>query len=250
MKKHTLILGIFLIGLSVLLHVLHIIIFKDAHHLMKFLVADIAFIPLEVFFVSLVLDQLIEKREHRQTVKKINMLVGLFYQELGNDLLSMIVSVDNSISFEDTKVNMQWDDQKYLNLRNTITKHIYKIDIKKLDLLAVDVLIREYQPMIMNLITNEALFEHAQFTEVLMSVSHLSEELRHRPLSNLSKHDFSHIKIDMERVYKNLAIVWVDYLKYLQSEYPYLYRSAVTNNPFDLRARAEIEEDIIIKNSL
>jgi 2-oxoglutarate ferredoxin oxidoreductase subunit alpha len=54
---------------------------------MIFLVADIAFVPLEVFFVSLVLEKLIERQEEEKVDKKINMLVGLFYQEFGNEQL-------------------------------------------------------------------------------------------------------------------------------------------------------------------
>ena len=46
MKNHKklITLGISLIGLSIILHGLHFAIFRDIHHLMIFLIADIAFI--------------------------------------------------------------------------------------------------------------------------------------------------------------------------------------------------------------
>ncbi|WP_196000308.1 hypothetical protein [Clostridium sp. 1001271B_151109_B4] len=48
--KETDLIGAGLVILSILLHYLHVVIFKDVNHTMLFLFADIAFIPLEVFF--------------------------------------------------------------------------------------------------------------------------------------------------------------------------------------------------------
>ena len=50
--KETILIGSGLVILSILLHYLHVVIFKDVHHTMIFLFADIAFIPLEVFLTS------------------------------------------------------------------------------------------------------------------------------------------------------------------------------------------------------
>ena len=66
MKKQTkdnIIIGAGLVILSLILHYLHVLIFKDAHHTMIFLFADIAFIPMEVFFTSMILERLLERRE-------------------------------------------------------------------------------------------------------------------------------------------------------------------------------------------
>lgn len=246
MKKNTLFLGLLLIGLSIILHVIHFAIFQDLHHIVIYLLADIAFIPLEVFFVSLVLDKLIEKREHLQVVKKINMLVGLFYQELGNDLLTAIAGADENLFCQNTKVDFQWDEKKYKELSSVINNHNHQINIQKIDLKEMDQLINRYQQMITNLITNPSLQEHELFTDVLMSVFHLSEELKQRPLWDLSDHDYNHLKVDIERVYRNLSVEWVEYLQYLQVEYPYLFLSAISNNPFDSRQRADIEQEVLL----
>ena len=48
-KKEFLMIGIGLIGLSLVLHYVHYLIFQDLHHTLIFLFADIAFIPMEVF---------------------------------------------------------------------------------------------------------------------------------------------------------------------------------------------------------
>lgn len=245
MKKNTNILGILLIGLSIALHLLHFAVFKDLHHILIFLLTDIAFIPLEVFFVSLVLDKFIEKREHRQLMKKVNMLIGLFYQEMGNQLLSVLALSDENMSIQDAIVDFEWDSEKYCQLRNNTKNYNYKIDIFAMNLEGINALIANQQQLITNLITNSALQEHELFTEVLMSIFHLSEELRQRPLNDLEEQDYNHLKVDIERVYRNLSFVWVDYMEFLQKEYPYLFLSAITNNPFDSRGRMDIEKSVL-----
>ena len=53
-KKETILIGIGLILLSIFLHYLHYLTFKDLHHTLIFLFADIAFIPMDVFFTDFV----------------------------------------------------------------------------------------------------------------------------------------------------------------------------------------------------
>lgn len=245
MKKDRFFLGIFLILLSFGLHTLHFVVFRDMHHILIYLLADIAFIPLEVFFVSIVLDRLIEKREQKKIVKKIHMIVGLFYQELGNRLLSVIVNADENINGDDIIVNYAWNSENYNLLKEKIHNHKQDININKIDLVDCELLIDRSHNMITNLIMNPALQEHENFTDVLMSVFHLSEELKQRPLNDLTIDDLEHLKIDIVRVYTNLSLVWVEYLQYLQEEYPYLFLTAVTNSPYDNRQRAVIEKEVL-----
>ena len=106
-KRRTPYLGLGLIGISALLHLLHLLIFRDPHHLVIYLWGDIAFIPLEVFFVSLVLDKFIEKREKDQLKSKANMMVGLFCQELGSGLLAMLSGYDRNLDRDHLEVDME-----------------------------------------------------------------------------------------------------------------------------------------------
>ena len=121
-------MGTILIGLSIVLHMLHFVVFKDLHHIMIFLVADIAFIPLEVFFVSIVLERIIEKRDRDQVMRKLSMLVGLFYQEIGNQLLNILVSADQmDKDINNIEVNFTWTEDEYFKLANKIKNHKYEV---------------------------------------------------------------------------------------------------------------------------
>ncbi len=247
MKKNHIILGVGLVALSVLLHGLHYAVFKDMHHLMIFLVADIAFVPLEVFFVSLVLEQLIEKQEEEKILKKMNMLVGLFYQQFGNKLLTLFVNVDKEIDKCDNGLlmNFSWDSAQYKELQKIISGHGHNVDLRKVDLNKLYSLLKANQPMIVNLISNPTLLEKDVFSDVLMSTFHLMEELESRDLDALSKDDFEHLEIDCKRVYENLSLEWVYYMEHLQKSYPYLFYTAVKTNPYDQRQAVDIESELI-----
>ena len=60
MKEDTrwkLTVGIGLVALSLVLFTAHYLIFQDEHHLFIFFLGDIAFIPIEVLIVTLIIDR-------------------------------------------------------------------------------------------------------------------------------------------------------------------------------------------------
>lgn len=52
---------------------------------------------MEVFFTTLVIERLLEKRESHHVKEKLNMLVGVFYAEIGTQLLSYFVEQDDNV---------------------------------------------------------------------------------------------------------------------------------------------------------
>jgi hypothetical protein len=67
-----------------------------------------------------------------------------------------------------------------------------------------------------------------------MATFHLEEELVARSEEGeLPESDLRHLAGDVDRVYGQLARFWLDYMKYLKTNYPYLFSLAVRMNPFD-----------------
>jgi hypothetical protein len=48
-------LGLALVALSTLFYFIHFLIFRDAHHIFIYMVGDIAFVPVEVLLVTLII---------------------------------------------------------------------------------------------------------------------------------------------------------------------------------------------------
>ena len=88
------ILGLSLIALSALFYLVHYAIFKDAHHIFIYMVGDIAFVPIEVLLVTLIIHRLLSVREKRSMLKKLNMVIGAFFSEVGTRLLKSFYDFD------------------------------------------------------------------------------------------------------------------------------------------------------------
>ena len=92
----TVALGLSLIILSAILYAIHYLIFRDAHHIFLYLLGDVAFLPIEVFLVTVVVHQLLSEREKRTMLKKLNMVIGAFFSEVGTRLLRGFVAIDSA----------------------------------------------------------------------------------------------------------------------------------------------------------
>jgi hypothetical protein len=65
----------------------------------------------------------------------------------------------------------------------------------------------------------------------------MTEELAsRRDLKELPSADYEHLAGDIRRVYVLLVHQWLDYMKHLKDNYPYLFSLAMRTNPFDRNA--------------
>lgn len=90
--------------------------------------------------------------------------------------------------------------------------------------------------LMINLISNPTLLEHESFSELLIAVNHLHDEMSLRQKLNGQdgyKPDYRHWKTDIERVYTLSAIQWIRYIEHLKEDYPFLYNAARVTNPFE-----------------
>lgn len=242
-------IGILLIGLSVILHGLHFALFKDFHHIAVYLLGDIAFVPLEVFLVTLVIDRMMAGRERANLMEKLSMLIGLFYQEVGQELLKTCAAADSQsgVLQQQCHVTAQWEEKDYKKLESVLKQFNYKLDLNNVDLDGLYSLLDSRKELMVSLIANPSLLEHDTFSELLMSVNHMHEELALRKMLNnedTSRKDRDHLRMDLERVYGHLAQEWLLYMKHLKVRYPYLFVTAMINNPFESRQRTEVEREV------
>ena len=249
MKKQTkemIWIGVGLILLSLFLHFLHVVIFKDLHHTLIFLFADIAFIPMEVFFTTLVIERLLEKRESHHVKEKLNMLVGVFYAEIGTQLLSYFVEQDDNV-YVCKKLRVQdpsvWDENYFKRLQELNSTYHYEVSLDKVDLKQLHDILHEGKNLLITLVTNESLHDHETFTEMLMLVLHLNEELDMRDYESLTETEKLHLTHDMEALYRYLTYEWCHYLNYLSKNYPGLFSTAIMLSPFNKKHQRQALED-------
>jgi hypothetical protein len=241
------VIGILLVALSAVFYLIHYWIFRDAHHIFIYLLGDIAFVFFEVLLVTLIIDQLLHEREKKSLLFKLNMIIGIFFSEAGNELLKLLSSFDTQVDRirGDLLVTDRWSKKEFLDLRARINAYEHKMDSRQGDMGGLKIFLLEKRDFMLRILENPNLLEHDGFTDALWASLHLAEELASRKsLTDLPKADYGHLSLDMRRAYARLISEWLNYMWHLRQHYPYLFSLAMRINPFDLNASAEVQEEV------
>ena len=75
-RRRMIILAAALIVSSLVLYTFHYLVFSDTHYILIYGLGELAFLPIEVLLVTLVIDRLLEASEKRAMLNKLNMVIG------------------------------------------------------------------------------------------------------------------------------------------------------------------------------
>jgi hypothetical protein len=216
--------------------VLHWAIFRNAHDIFYYLLMDVAFLFVQAVLAMVILDGLLNAHENQVIAKKVNVVIGIFFSEVGTPLLRLLGGFDRRADLlrQHLKVDSAWSPGQFAKMQMVLRSHEPSIDARRDDLATLkDFLVR--------LLENPNLLEHETLTESLWAVFHLADELEHRQdLTALSEADGAHLSQDIRRAYDLLIRGWLQYIQHLKSDYPFLFSLAVRTNPFDPTARVEL----------
>jgi hypothetical protein len=232
-------LGLSLLFASLVLYLVHYALFRDAHHIFIYLIGDLAFLPIEVLLVTIVIHELLEGRDRRARMEKLNMVIGSFFSEVGTGLLTYLSDFDPNLESirKDLIVTGDWPEQEFSGLHNRLRGYEYGVRIHDIPLEELRTYLVSRRGFLLALLENQNLLEHESFTDLLWATFHLTDELSHRQnLSQLPETDLAHLASDAQRVYTFLVHQWLDYMKHLKEMYPYLFSLAMRTNPFDQNA--------------
>lgn len=238
-------LGTSLIALSLLLYYIQFQIFGQLKSISYYFFQDLAFVPIEVLLVTLIIHNLLNRREKRLLLKKLNMVIGSFFNEVGTGLVHLFIDFipQSEVMAKDLQVDGNWTNHNFTAAVKLMKKLDYSIDSRHSDLVPLKSFLREKRIFLLRLLENPNLLEHDAFTELLWAVFHLADELEHREsLKDLPNTDFEHLSKDMKRACTLVIIEWLAYMNHLKNVYPYLFSLAVRTNPFNPKASAIISE--------
>jgi len=243
-------LGILLVVASIILYIINLFFFKEVFNTEFYLSIDIAFLPIEVLFVVLVIESVISSREKQILLEKLNMVIGTFFSEMGTDLLKEISRFDENKENirQDLILNNTWSRKEFMAASGKIKAYKYDLyicsDVESIEFLkGLKEFLKSKRNFLLILLENPNLLEHETFTELLRAVFHLTEELEKRnDLNKLPNADYQHLKMDTGRAYGYLIVEWLKYMEHLMNNYPYLFSLALRVNPFDPNAKVEIDD--------
>lgn len=227
-------LAALLIVLSFVTYVIHFLVFRDPHHIGIFLVGDIAFVFVEVLLVYLVLEELLERKERRQRLSKLDSLIGIFFSEVGMNLLAALFKMDKEGVCRDPSLatDPRWKGTDFSQAMQTCGAMDLELRPNRDDLVTLRTVLSAKHDSIIRLMENPVLMEHELFTDLLQAILHLTEEFQYiNDLEAVTDEELEHLTEDCQRIYRLLLMEWFDHLRHLQKNYPYLYALAVRVNP-------------------
>jgi len=237
-------LSLALLWLSAMFYAIHYLLFRDVNYMLRLFFAQLGFLPINVLLVTVIINQLLGVHARRAKLAKLNMVIGAFFSEVGQALLKSISSFAAAPdSFQSLIKNIdQWSAQEFANFRKSLPGYDFALSIEEVRLEFLQYFLTEKRDFLLRLLENPNLLEYDSFSNLLLAVFHLAEELAKRQeLQHLSTGDQEHLTGDLQRVYLLLIDAWLDYMQHLKDHYPYLFSLAVRTNPFDPQASVEIK---------
>jgi len=231
-KKRNLL--VILVLASTTLYLVDYLIFGSSSEVASSFLGNLAFLPVYVIFVTFMLEQIIRERERLAILGKLNMVIGVFFSEVGNRLLRELSGyvVTGDDLRRELCVTGHWKDDDFRRALDFLKTKNPRIDCTDCNMQQLKEFLVSSRGFLVSLLENQSLLEHDQFTELLWAVFHLVEELGAREsFENMPLADVEHINGDIKRAFGYLSREWVFYMNHLRQDYPYLFSLAVRLNP-------------------
>ena len=227
-------LGLILIMASLGFYFLHYIVFGDAPLILNSVLISFGFVPIWIIVFTLILNQLLARREKQARISKINMLIGCFFSECGTPLMRSLPNFDPNRDQLGKYLTLtdQWSRKDFRAAHRYVRTFNYSITNNIDELEELKRLLLERRTFLLWLLDNPSLLENESFSDLMMAIFHLTDELSYRgDLRNLPDTDYAHLIIDIKRVYISLMPEWIEYMQYQKVRYPYFYSLSMRINP-------------------
>ena len=232
-----------LLVVSLFLYLAQHLIFRRANEIGFSFMSNVAFLPVYVLFVTLMFERVLKEREREAMMRKMNMVIGVFFSEVGSQLLRDFLEffTEREELCKRLRPTVHWQDADFEGARQFLRGQDVTLDSRVGDLDKLKGFLAEKKGIMLTLLENPNLLEHAAFTDQLWAVFHLIEELQARQsLERLPQSDLDHLSGDMKRAHTHLLMEWLSYMWHLGKDYPYLFSLAVRMNPMNPEARPEV----------
>ena len=222
-KKNIVIISV-LLAISACIYGMQILIFKDVRNTEFYIFQDMAFIPISIAITTVVVGELLDINNKRDSRQKTRMLTSTFFSDIGFELMSMLALVSNIDeallqTINDSDLSEQDKISAIKNSGFTVNADmgIYTIISDVIIASKTDILILSSNPM---------LYDHEYFSDLLWELLHLMDEFRLRgDYVKLTPNDLTELNSDFAQVLELQLINWVVNAKYLKETYPNFYKT-------------------------
>lgn len=246
--KNNLLKIIILVILTIVFYLIYYIIFGEIHYIITSIAMSIASIPLNMLFTGIIVNCIVDIKDKRKKDKEVDILTGLFFNEIGIEMLDIFTNRDECI--EDIRkkalIKKDWAIDKYEELYKIFKNYDSCINVDMNDLRQLKIILDKKSSFILDLLFNPVLDDKEDFTELIVEVLHLRDEINHRFIGNkLEDYEKIYIESDINKLYKLLCQRWVNYMIYLKKYYPQVFIKSLVNSPFDNRNKKEKDREFL-----
>ena len=220
---------------SALLYAIHYLIFRDLHHLAIFGLHELAFVPLEVILVTLGLDQLVEKTHREEARSKVSIIETLYFNESGGTMLRYLTSFDPDAARlrELLQVTQDWRSSDFRQAIRQLKSYPFLLDLDRIDFFGLHYHLSQRHEYYRSMLENPALTQSEAFTEMIMKIYLLWEELDGRTnLYQLPEKDRNDLAELLHEIYRELTEYWLDNVYNHSIHNRFRLHRAVESNPF------------------
>lgn len=240
-------LSIILILLTIAIYAVKIAFIGDSgsSNTLTYIFNALGFLPLNVLFVTLIVNGLLSVRAKRERSEKMKMVLGAFFSEFGSTLLHAFVECDPSPDKIRSlmAVNNKWTKEDFAKAKKEIKEICPKTEPSAENLENIRVILLKNHEFILRIVENPVLLEQNNITILMRELFHLDEELCCRgDILSLPSTDIKHLAGDINRVYCSLSMVWLEHMEYLSKNYGYLLSLALRKSPFTE------ENDVVVRD--
>ncbi len=220
---------------SALLYAIHYLIFRDLHHLAIFGLHELAFVPLEVILVTLGLDQLVEKTHREEARSKVSIIETLYFNESGGTMLRYLTSFDPDAARlrELLQVTQDWRSSDFRQAIRQLKSYPFLLDLDRIDFFGLHYHLSQRHEYYRSMLENPALTQSEAFTEMIMKIYLLWEELDGRTnLYQLPEKDRNYLAELLHEIYRELTEYWLDNVYNHSIHNRFRLHRAIESNPF------------------
>jgi len=220
-------------------------LYPDRALVAQWFLGSLAFLPVQILLVTLVVDGMLSRRERSARLKKLNIVIGVFFSEVGHALMAGCLSLDQGQAELRRALGRaaSWSPRELARGAAAYRGYEPAIEARWPALERLGAVLSERRQVITELMVNPSVLEHESFTDLLWASFHLAEELGARGrVEALGASDAAHLAGDVRRVFPLLVSEWLSYLRHLQEDYPHLFSLEARMNPFDAEAHVDVRE--------
>lgn len=220
---------------SALLYAIHYLIFRDLHHLAIFGLHELAFVPLEVILVTLGLDQLVEKTHREEARSKVSIIETLYFNESGGTMLRYLTSFDPDAARLRAllQVTEDWHSSDFRQAIRQLKSYPFLLDLDRIDFFGLHYHLSQRHEYYRSMLENPALTQSEAFTEMIMKIYLLWEELDGRTnLYQLPEKDRNYLAELLHEIYRELTEYWLDNVYNHSIHNRFRLHRAIESNPF------------------